>query len=242
MKFAHRIEAAALLLIGLLSCSRPGALRPTAQPPLLGSPTEAQAALAILQANEPGSYKMVHQVVARYRGQEYLMAGYLLGRKDGSFRVSASAVVGPRLFDVAKLNGRWSAQVHLPQLAQQLDPRHLGRAVERIYFISAEQPLYPDQGYWRSRSLLSGEEDFDSVEQWRDPITLATVRKELFNAGKPVIQIRYDRFERVQGHWLARHVRLDDSRGFTLELNVTDYQPGFPVPDERLWLEAAPPS
>jgi hypothetical protein len=162
-----------------------------------------------------------------------------LGRKDGSFRLSASAVVGPRLFDVAKLNGRWSARVHLPLLAQQLDPTHVGRAVERIYFTSAEQPLSPDQGYWVSRSRFSGEEDFDTVEQWRDPITLATIRKEFFNAGKPVLQINYDRFERVQGHWLARHVRLEDSRGFTLELNVTDYQPGFPVPDERLQLEPA---
>ncbi len=241
MKYAHRIKAATLLLIGLLSCSRPGAVRPTAQAPVLGSPTEAQAALAVLQSHEPQTYKMVHQVVARYQGRDYLMTGYLLGRKDGSFRVSASAVVGPRLFDVAKLNGRWSAQVHLSQLAQQLDPRHLGQAVERIYFISAEQPLYPDNGYWASRLRLSGDEDIDSVVQWRDPKTLATIRKEFFNAGKPVLQIHYDRFEPVQGHWLPRHVRLEDSRGYELELNVTDYQPGFPVPDERLWLEPTPP-
>jgi hypothetical protein len=241
MKYAHRIKAATLLLLGLIGCSRPGVVRPEAQAPVLGSPAEAQATLAILQAREPETYKMVHQVVARYQGQDYLMTGYLLGRKDGSFRVSASAVVGPRLFDVAKLKGRWSAQVHLSQLAQQLDPRHVGQAVERIYFISAEQPLYPDNGYWASRSRLSGEEDIDTVVQWRDPKTLATVRKEFFNAGKSVLQIHYDRLELVQGHWLARHVRLEDARGFTLELNVADYQPGFPVPDERLWLEPTPP-
>jgi len=51
-----------------------------------------------------------------------------------------------------------------------------------------------------------------------------------------VLEITYDRREIVGGQNIALHVMLTDSRGFSLEFAVTDYQPGFPVPDERLEL------
>ncbi|MCI0673304.1 MAG: hypothetical protein L0Y64_22870 [Myxococcaceae bacterium] len=194
----------------------------------------AQALLAQLQSAAPASFRLVHQVLARYQGHSHVMTGYLLGRKSGDFRVSAAAAIGPRLFDVARVNGRWSAQVHLRQLAERLDPKHLGRAVESIYFTDSTGPLEPHEGHWVSRSALPGDEDFDTVEVWRDGHTLATVRKRFFAQGRSVLDIHYGKLERVQGHWLARHVRVVDARGFELELAVTDYQPGYAVQDSQL--------
>ena len=176
----------------------------------------------------------MHQVVARYAGKDYVMTGYLLGRKDGAFRVSAAAAMGPRLFDVAKVDGRWQTQVHLKQLAERLDPTHVGRAVERIYFTPAPGPLTLEQGHWVSRAPVAGEPDVDAVELWRDAGTLALKRKRFLLRGEPVLELAYTQLEPVQGHWLARHVLLKDRRGFELELSVSDYVPGFPVPPERL--------
>jgi hypothetical protein len=198
------------------------------------SAASAEDVLALLRASEPESFKMVHQVAARYQDQTYLMIGYLLGRKDGAFRVSAAVAVGPRLFDVAKVDGKWEAKVHLQPLAGRLDPKHVGRDVERIYFLDASGPLRRENGYWVSRSPVSAQEDLDAIEVWRDGKTLAVLRKRFFKEGTVVVEIAYEHLERVEAHWIARHVRLVSSYGYSLELEVTDYDPRFPVPDGKL--------
>jgi hypothetical protein len=226
-----------LLLAVLWGCSHRPEVLPAPEaplPPVSISPQAAEAARAKLAAQAPASFKMLHQVVAKYQGRDYLMAGYLLGRKDGSFRVSATAAVGPKLFDVAKVDGRWESRVYLKEAADRFDPANLGRAVERIYFLPASGPLKADAGRWTSRSTVSGEEDIDTVVEWREDVTLALRRKRYFRDGKQVLQVDYDQLERVQGTWLARTVRLTDSRGFTLDLSVTDYEPGYAVPDSAL--------
>jgi hypothetical protein len=199
------------------------------------SAVAASAAVAQLVASEPETFKMVHQVVARYAGQTYPMNGYLLGRRDGSFRVSAMLPVGPKLFDVAKVSGRWESRIHLAEAAARVDPLEVGHAVDRIYFRWADGPLVFEEGAWVTRQPMSGE-DVDVVEVWRSPADLSVFRKRFFRKGRPVLDIAYDKRELIQGQTIARFVRLTDARGFTLELSVTDYQPGFPVPDARLRL------
>ncbi len=221
------------VLVALLcGCAQPD-VRPS--PPSVSMSVEAaEAARAALVSKEPGSFKMLHQVVATYQVQKYLMSGYFLARKDGSFRVSATAALGPKLFDVAKLDGRWEARVYLKDFAERFDPTNLGRSVERIYFLPATGPLAAESGSWVSRSSIAGEGDIDAVEEWREDGTLALRRKRYYRAGKQVVQVDYGKLELVQGSWLARTVHLTDSRGFSLELSVTGYEPGFPVPDDLL--------
>lgn len=195
----------------------------------------ASAAVAQLVASEPATFKMVHQVVARFAGQSYPMNGYLLGRRDGSFRVSAMLPVGPKLFDVVKVSGRWESRIHLDEVASRVDPLEIGHAVDRIYFRWAKGPVVFEEGAWVARQSMSGE-DVDVVEVWRSPGDLSVFRKRFFRKGRPVLEVTYDHREVIQGQTIARVVRLTDARGFTLELSVTDYQPGFPVPDARLRL------
>ncbi len=202
--------------------------------PVSMSVAAAEAEKVKLASHAPASFKMLHQVVAKYQGQNYLMSGYFLARKDGSFRVSAAAAVGPKLFDVAKVDGRWEAQVYLKDFALRFDPTNLGRAVERIYFLRATGPLTAESGSWVSRSNIPADDDVDAVEEWRDDGTLALRRKRYFRDGKLVVQVDYDHLELVQGTWVARSVHLADSRGFSLELSVAMYKPGFPVPDDLL--------
>ncbi|MGO9832335.1 MAG: hypothetical protein ACLPJH_19585 [Myxococcaceae bacterium] len=194
----------------------------------------AEAAKAKLASQAPKSFKMLHQVVAKYRGKNYLMSGYFLARKDGSFRLSAAAALGPKLFDVAKVDGHWEAQVYMKDFGARFDPTNLGRAVERIYFLPASGPLRAESGSWVSKSSILNDEDVDAVEEWRDDGTLALRRKRYFRDGKLVVQVDYNNLELVQGTWVARSVHLEDSRGFSLELSVTAYEPGFPVPDDVL--------
>ncbi len=222
-----------LLLTQLLGCMAPTSVPPAVLAPQL-SVEAAEAARATLKDRAPSSFKMLHQVVAKYQGQSYLMSGYMLGRKDGSFRVSASASVGPKLFDVSKVDGRWESQVYLQPLAERLDATNVGRSVERIYFLPATGPLRTDAGRWVARSPIHGEEEIDTVEDWLDGETLALRRKRYFKGGRQVVQVDYDKLELVQGTWLARSVLLTDGRGFSLELNVTGYEPGFPVSDAAL--------
>jgi hypothetical protein len=232
VSFGARSKIALVFLV--FSCSRPSAVIPVGSASLPETAEAAEEALALLRTSEPESFKMVHQVAARYQDQTYLMTGYLLGRKDGAFRVSAAAAVGPRLFDVAKVDGKWEAQIHLPPLAERLDPKHVGRDVERIYFLGASGPLRRDSGYWVSRSAVAAQEDLDAIEVWRDVKTLAVVRKRFFKEGRVVVEIEYQKLERVEAHWIARRVRLVSSYGYSLELEVTEYDPRFPVPDGKL--------
>ena len=227
-----------LLLAQLWGCTTPTSVPPPMRPSPL-SVEAAEAARASLNARAPASFKMLHQVVAKYQGKSYLMTGYMLGRKDGSFRVSASAPVGPKLFDVSKVDGRWESQVYLQPLAERLDATNVGRSVERIYFLPATGPLRTDAGRWVSRSPIHGEEEIDAVEDWLDGETLALWRKRYFKNGSQVVQVDYDKLELVQGTWLARSVRLADGRGFSLDLNVTDYEPGFPVSDAVLKVQSS---
>ena len=205
--------------------------KPVAAP----SPEAAAARLAQVVASEPESFKMVHQVIGRFQGQIYPMNGFLLGRRDGSFRVSSTVAVGPKLFDVARISGRWESRIYLQEVAGRLDPLEVGRAVERVYFRDAEGPLQFEQDAWVARQSISGE-DVDAIEVWRTADDLAVFRKRFFRKERAVLEITYDRREIVGGQNIALHVMLTDSRGFSLEFAVTDYQPGFPVPDERLEL------
>ena len=203
--------------------------KPVAAP----SPEAAAARLAQVVASEPESFKMVHQVIGRFQGHTYPMNGFLLGRRDGSFRVSSTVAVGPKLFDVARISGRWKSRIYLQEVAARLDPLEIGRAVERVYFRDAQGPLQFEQDAWVTRESISGD-DVDAIEVWRTADDLAVFRKRFFRKERAVLEITYDRREIVGGQNIARHVMLTDSRGFSLEFAVTDYQPGFPVPDERL--------
>ena len=203
--------------------------KPVAAP----SPEAAAARLAQVVASEPESFKMVHQVIGRFQGQIYPMNGFLLGRRDGSFRVSSTVAVGPKLFDVARISGHWKSRIYLQEVAARLDPLEVGRAVERVYFRDAQGPLQFEQDAWVTRESISGD-DVDAIEVWRTADDLAVFRKRFFRKERPVLEITYDKREIVSGQNIARHVMLTDSRGFSLEFAVTDYQPGFPVPDERL--------
>ena len=232
----RRWQLFGILLSHLCACSTPSAVPPPTHPSPL-SVKAAEAERASQTAGAPTSFKMLHQVVAKYQGQSYLMSGYLLGRKDGSFRVSASAPIGPKLFDVAKVNGRWESHVYLKPLAERLDATNVGRSVERIYFLSAKGPLKLDSGLLVSRSTVHGEDEIDAVEDWLDAETLALRRRRFFKSGTQVVQVDYDKLELVQGVWLARNVQLADGRGFSLELSVTEYVPGFPAPDSVLNLQ-----
>ena len=49
-----------------------------------------------------------------------------------------------------------------------------------------------------------------------------------------VVEIAYDRLERREAHWIARYVRLMSGDGYSLELEVTEYDARFPVPDDKL--------
>lgn len=220
-------------LISLLPVG--GCANAPAVPSASPSAQAASARLAQLVASEPETFKMTHQVVARFQGQAYPMSGYLLGRRDGSFRVSAMLAVGPKLFDVARLSGRWESRIYVSEVAARLDPLEVGRAVQRIYFQEANGPLQFEQGNWVTRQSLPGE-DVDALEVWRTVDDLAVFRKRFLRQGRPVLEITYDAREILRGQNIARRVLLTDVRGFSLEFSVTDYQPGFPVPDERLRL------
>jgi hypothetical protein len=230
-------RSCALLLALLSGCSTP--TTPPAKVPSSSLSVEAaEAARATLASRAPTSFKMLHQVVVKYQGQSYLMTGYMLGRKDGSFRVSATAAFGPKLFDVSKVGGHWESHVYLESLAKQLDATNVGRSVERIYFFPATGRLRAESGSWLSTASIVGEEEIDTVEDWRDAETLALRRKRYFKGGTQVVQVDFDKLELVQGNWLARSVHLGDSRGFSLELKVTGYEPGFPVSDDLLRVQS----
>ncbi|RPH65443.1 MAG: hypothetical protein EHM78_25375 [Myxococcaceae bacterium] len=219
-----------LWVLAAAGCA-PTPVRPSATP----SAEAASAKLARLVASEPDTFKMVHQVVGRFQGRTYPMSGYLLGRRDGSFRVSAMVAVGPKLFDVAKVSSRWESRIHLSEAAARLDPLEVGHAVERVYFRDAVGPLQFEQDAWVIRQSISGE-DVDAIEVWRTADDLAVFRKRFFSKERSVLEITYDKREIIRGQNIARHVVLTDARGFSLEFTVTDYEPGFPVPDERLRL------
>lgn len=206
-----------------------------ASAPASPSAEAASARLVQLLASEPETFKMTHQVLARFQGQAYPMNGYLLGRRDGSFRVSAMLAIGPKVFDVARISGRWESRIYLAEVAARLDPLEVGHAVDRIYFQEAHGPLLFEQGNWVTRQALPGV-DVDALEVWRTADDLAIFRKRFLRQGRPVLEITYDRRETLHGQNVARRVLLTDVRGLSLEFAVTDYQPGFPAPDERLKL------
>jgi hypothetical protein len=195
---------------------------------------EVNDRLSRLVASEPATFKMLHQVVARYQGRSFAMTGYLLGRNDGSFRVSASLPMGPKLFDVAKLSGRWETRTYIAETAK-VDPVEIGRSVERIYFTDARTAPEFSSGSWIFRGRLD-EPDMDALEVWRRPEDLSVTKKRFLRRGKLVLEITYDRPEQMRGQVVARHVLASDARGFTLELVVTGYEPGLEISDDLLQL------
>jgi len=90
----------------------------------------------------------------------------------------------------------------------------------------------------RPRSSIAGEEEIDTVEDWLDEETLALRRKRFFKAGKQVLQVDYSKLELIKASWIARDIELTDTRGFQLRLNVTEYEPGFPVTDAVLHVQS----
>jgi hypothetical protein len=231
-----------LLVAALFACAHPRPALPerTNLGPLVVGPrsaSEAEAMLAARKASEPQSFRMEHQVAARYQGQLFLMNGYLLGRGQ-DFRVVAVAALGPRLFDVVQVAGQWHVKVHLDAIAKRFDVRHVGLAVQRIYFLDAHGPLHLEDGHWVQRSSLSGDDELDEVETWRDATTLALVAKRFFHSGTEQVRVDYDEVSWSSGQPLATHVRLSDARGFSLELKVTDYKPGWQITDRDLQIQA----
>ena len=216
------------MLLALSAC----ATASPAQPPQ--ATQEVRERLSRLVAGEPRTFKMLHEVVAGYQGRSFPMSGYLLGRSDGSFRVSASMPMGPKIFDVAKFSGRWETKTYNAEAAR-VDPVEVGRSVERIYFTDAQDSPEFVGGAWIFRRKLD-EADADSLEVSRRPEDLSITKKRFLRLGKLVLEIAYDRQEEIRGQIVARHVLATDTRGFTLELVVTDCEPGFPVPDDLLKL------
>jgi hypothetical protein len=187
-----------------------------------------------LLASEPSTFKMLHEVVARYQGRSFAMSGYLLGRADGSFRVSASIPMGPKIFEVAKVSAELETKTYVAEAAR-VDPVEIGRSVERVYFTDAQGAPEFANGAWVFRRTLD-EGDVDGLEVWRRPQDLSVMKKRFFRRGELMLEITYDRQEQMRGQVVARHVLATDSRGFTLELVVTGYEPGIAIPDDLLRL------
>lgn len=177
----------------------------------------------IASAATDGRFKMVHQVSATYDGQQYLMTGYLLAKPDGNFRVSAAALMGPRLFDVARIDGQWRAKVHLKQLQEKLDPKYLGRAIERVYFRDCE----PGR-----RCSIADDEEVDSLEVDRENGQIA--RKRFFMKGALVLDIDYQEREAFSdGSVRARHIELKAPK-YQIVIELESYEPNFGFDDSML--------
>lgn len=214
----------ALALLVSAACVHRPALRPA--PDTLA---HAEAGRAALLERAPRTFRYVHQVVARYGPTSFVMTGYLVARASGNFLVSGMAPFGPKLFEVSKVSGRWQAKAYAAELAERMDVTNVGRAVERIYLVRANGPLSWDGAAWTARDAISSDPEVDAVETFRAPATLAITRQRYFHAGRAVLDIHYQKLEQISGEWIARYVRLEDARGFSLELSVSDYKPDIEV-------------
>jgi len=223
-----------VLWAGLLCACPRAAIR--ADSPLLQA-QDAGEAMRLFNARRPERFKMVHQVAARYAGQTFVMTGYLLGRADGSFRVSASAPIGPRLFDVGRLDGRWQAKVHLQEISQRLDPKNMATAISRIYFSVCKDSGERQGELFVYRCPVEGDDEADALEMTLDGHTLSPVSKRFTLKGKQTVAIRYSEPEAFGQEWQARKVSMDHYGGMRLDVALVEYQPGFAFEDALLDVE-----
>jgi hypothetical protein len=162
---------------------------------------------------DDGRFKMLHQVSVTYSGSQYLLQGYVLGKPNGDFRVSAAAMMGPRIFDIAHIGGQWKSKIHFAQLKEKLDPKYLGHAIDRVYFVDC-----PDKA---NRCPVTGDEEFDQVEITRDPSGDPTNKKFLLQ-GKPLLEIKYEDFADVGGKRQATKISVTHAQ-YTLLIGLDEY-------------------
>ena len=194
----------------------------------------AEEALSLARARRPERFKMVHQVAATYQGQTFVMAGYLLGRADGSFRVSASAPVGPRLFDVGRLDGQWVTAVHLKQISERLDPRNMATSINRIYFVDCAGGGERRGDQFVYRCPVEGDDEADALEVTLDGRTLAPVSKHFTYHGEPHVDVTYLEPDAFGTEWRARKISMRHYGGLKLDVALVEYQPGFAFDDSLL--------
>jgi hypothetical protein len=221
------------LLVWAACAHAPDALPPAST---LG-PAEA---LAAMRARRPERYKMVHQVVARYAGESYVMIGYMLGKRDGTFRVSASAAVGPQLFDVGKREGTLWKEVHFAPLEKKLDALHIARAIDRLFIAECAGDGERQGERYVYRCALAGDEEADGLVVELDARTLAVVRKAFTAQGAEQATVVADLPRQFGGEWIPTRYRLSDKRGYALDVVVSEYQPGFAFDDALLRVSSAP--
>ncbi len=196
----------------------------------------AQQADAQIAALRPKRFKMLHQVSARYQQQSGVLQGYLLGRSDGAFRVSATAAVGPRLFDAVKRDGRFEFKIHLAQIAEKLDVQHIARAIDRIYFLGCPTVGEPRGDTFVARCSVSSGDDVDEVEVTTSARYLEPVAKRYFLKGAERLAVTYEDFARYGPRFLAKRVTLKGAEGYRIDIALEDYVADFPFEDNLLQL------
>jgi hypothetical protein len=221
-------------LLAPLACAHVPAAVSSLPPVQASNAPEAQALIAQLR---PSRFKMVHQVAARYQEQSGVMQGYLLGRSDGSFRVSATAAIGPRLFDAVKLNGQLSHKVHLKQISEKLDVLHIARAIDRIYFLGCPDVGEQREDLFVARCKVTSGEDVDEVEVTTSARYLEPVSKRYFLRGAPRLTVTYQDFALFGARHGAKRVQLSGNDGYAIDIALEDYVPQFPFDDALFKLE-----
>jgi hypothetical protein len=222
-------------LLPLLFCA--ACAHSPASHPVEPAATSPSQALALRAQRRPERFKMVHQVVARYAGGTYAMTGYMLGRKDGAFRVSAFAEVGPALFDVAKEDGAFQAQVHFAPLADKLDAVHIARAIDRIFGAECASGGERRENRFAFTCPIAGDDEADRLQMDIDVETLALVRKVFFLGGTEQVSVSYGPPKQYGEEWLPTRVHLQDVHGYSLDVAVSSYEPGFAFDDALLRLK-----
>ncbi len=222
-----------LLALAPLACAHAPPAESSLPPVQARTPEEAQALISKLR---PSRFKMVHQVAASYQGQSGVMQGYLIGRADGAFRVSATAAIGPRLFDAVKRDGEFSFKVHLPQISERLDVRHIARAIDRVYFLGCPDLGSAQGDAFVARCKVTSGDDVDEVEVTTSARYLETVTKRYFLQGVLRLTVTYEEFARFGPRYVAKRVKLAGSDGYTIEIVLEDYVPEFPFDDGLLKL------
>jgi hypothetical protein len=206
----------------------------------LPAPTPADQVLAQIAARQPEQFKMVHQVAAHFQGQTHVMVGYFLARKNGDFRVSASAPIGPRLFDVVRREGRVDARAWLDQLKGKVEPKHVGRSIELVYFVTCPpgSPLVDQLGFVaRFRCPIDPQDDdLDALELSIDTRTLTPTEKTFTKAGQTVVTVHYSELRRFEDAWLPAKVHLEHTTGPALDIALIEYHPRADFSDDALVL------
>ena len=200
----------------------------------------ADQVLSQVAANQPDQFKMVHQVAAHFLGQTHVMVGYFLARRDGAFRVSASAALGPRLFDVVRLNGYVDARTYLAQLNGKLEPKLVARSIELIYFVTCPpgSPIVSQEGFVaRFHCAVTPQDgDLDGLDVSIDTRTLVPTRKVFSRGGHPLATVGYGEARRYGDIWLPSKVHLEHETGPSLDIALIEYHPRADFSDQALVL------